>query len=196
MAGELFSVFGWERAKELFYSQKKLPYTNLDSGTEAWSVAFEMTYNKPGMGWLWKYYEDLPWHESDIFDGIIEQRIGERFINNSPDQAADYYAYLENRFRSKDDLSGLRGIAEAFNGIYEDAYRLYRPMTEDICSRTASLAEVEHLLDWMLGYIEDDRMEMLYHQICDRYKPLYPDSISTYERYVDEIFDERISEDD
>jgi len=37
---------------------------------------------------------------------------------------------------------------------------------------------------------------MLYHQICDRYKPLYPDSISTYERYVDEIFDERISEDD
>lgn len=194
MAGELFSVVGWDEARSMFYPEQRLDCVDLDSGTEGWAVALEMTCKKLDMAWFWEYYESLPWQESDVLDGIIEQRIGQRFMNNSVDRAGDYFGYLENRFRIKEDLKSLLGIAGAFNGIYDDAYKVYKPLAEDICFRTASEDEVAHLLDWMLGFIEDDRMELLYQRICDRYKPIYPNMITSYEQYAKEVLNGEIPE--
>ena len=194
MAGELFSVVGWAYSRDIFYPEQCPECVDLDAGTEGWSVALEMTCKKLDMEWLWEYHESLPWQESDILDGIIEQRIRQRFMNSSLDRAGDYYAYLENRFRVKDDLSGLRGIAEAFNGIFDEAFNVYKPLAEGICLRTATVDEVAHLLDWMLGFIEDDRMELLYRRICDRYRTIYPDTIASYEQFAKEALDDEIPE--
>ena len=82
MAGELFSVVGWAYSRDIFYPEQCPECVDLDAGTEGWSVALEMTCKKLDMEWLWEYHESLPWQESDILDGIIEQRIGHRFILN------------------------------------------------------------------------------------------------------------------
>jgi hypothetical protein len=47
MAGELFSVYGWERSKELFYTDEDRE--DLLSGSEGWCRAFEAACKKLSM---------------------------------------------------------------------------------------------------------------------------------------------------
>ena len=93
-AGELFSVFGWKRAKGMFYPGEEKEYVDMDSGTIGWVLAFRMTCEKLNMNWLYEYYQTLNWYDSDIFDGIIEQEIGKRFMSGQGDNANAYYQYL------------------------------------------------------------------------------------------------------
>lgn len=80
MAGELISVYGWEKSKDMFFSEEENECINLDSGTVLWAQAFKAACQKLNMSWLFQYYETLPWYDSDIFDGIIEDEICRKFI--------------------------------------------------------------------------------------------------------------------
>ena len=61
----------------------------------------------------------------------------------------------------------------------ELAYATYKPIVEEICARTASESEVEHLLDYMLDVCHDDRMLNLFKKVCRRYYSLYPEMIAS-----------------
>lgn len=68
-------------------------------GTSGWWEAFIATCKKLDMMWLLDYYHTLPgWEECDIFHGILEERIVEKFIlpEKGPyhNSANPYYKYL------------------------------------------------------------------------------------------------------
>jgi hypothetical protein len=54
------------------------------------------------MEWLLKYYKELPWYDSDVFDGIVEQEIGRRFMNRKDDGGNGYYRYLLGREQNRE----------------------------------------------------------------------------------------------
>ena len=101
-AGELFSIYGWSRSKDMFYPDSAPEYVDLGSGTVGWVQAFRATCQKLEMEWLLKYYEDLPWYDSDVFDGIVEQEIGRRFMNRKDDVGNGYYRYLLGREQNRE----------------------------------------------------------------------------------------------
>lgn len=40
-------------------------------GTQGWGSALERTLIKCGLDSVWKYYDELEWYESDLFDGDL-----------------------------------------------------------------------------------------------------------------------------
>ncbi len=94
LAGELFSVFGWEGSRWMFYPKKDPGYSDLASSSAGWVMAFKATCRKLKMAWLIEYYDSLPWYDSDVFDGIMEQEIRERFIQKKDDGPNDYFRHL------------------------------------------------------------------------------------------------------
>ena len=105
-AGELYSVYGWERSRDMFYPEEDGGYADLASSTSGWVQAFKATCRKLEMEWLLKYYEALSWYDSDVFDGIIEQEIGRRFMNRKDERCNDYYRYLLNREQNRESMGG------------------------------------------------------------------------------------------
>lgn len=109
MAGELVSIFGPHILEKVDYPEydndgNEIPgdpnidnsYYDLCSGTSGWYEAFKMTCKKLNMMWLMDYYKTLEWYDSDIFDGIIEDRIIKNYIekDHMHDQVNCYYKYL------------------------------------------------------------------------------------------------------
>ena len=214
-AGELFSVFGWEQAKWMFYPEDRRDYTDLDSSSAGWVEAFKATCRKLDMSWLIDYYNTLPWYDSDVFDGIIEAEIGKRFMKGSGEQSNAYYRFLteqsmaeeaakeekQSAEQKKDGGNSLAALASVFNGLYDEAYRTYLPQVQQICGVTGSKDDLEHLLSWMLDFVADERMEALYDKVCDKYSALYPETIQVYKEYKAEVLnpeipDELTEEDD
>lgn len=57
-------------------------YFDLQSSTVGWGKALNSTCKSLDMMWLIKYYEELPWYDSDLFDGEIEEEIIQKCIIN------------------------------------------------------------------------------------------------------------------
>ena len=87
---------------------------------------------------------------------------------------------MEDSKEYQDFLDGIKVFAEQIKGVCEQAYYVYKPQVDDICSRNASQNEVGWLLDWLLQYAGDDRMLGLFKQVCRAYWQKYPESISFY----------------
>ena len=64
------------------------------------------------------------------------------------------------------------------------------PIVDDICARKAPEAEVEHLLDYMVGICNDDRMTELFKRVCRKYLYLYPEMIASEIYTYKELFEE------
>lgn len=110
MAGELASILGPDVFEEIciykmdddfnnildengnYIIEEK--YYDLDSGSAAWYEAFKATCKKLGLEQLISYHYSLEWYDSDVFDGIIEYRIIEKFIKRENHNANPYYKYL------------------------------------------------------------------------------------------------------
>ena len=86
--------------------------------------------------------------------------------------------------------SDIKEIARMLTELNELAYNTYKPLVDDICARKAPEAEVEHLLDYMFGICNDDRMTELFKRVCRKYLYLYPEmitsEISTYKEMYEE----------
>lgn len=90
---------------------------------------------------------------------------------NSQSDEARFYKELEAE------------IAEWFNNInvlYDKAYLEYKPIVDNICSRTAHEKEVDGLLTWIFDFVEDERFLTLFKKICHKYNDIYPDVVSFY----------------
>lgn len=48
-------------------------------------------------------------------------------------------------------------IAEKISKLYQEAYDVYLPLVEDVCSREASEDELSHLLDYLLDFVCDEK---------------------------------------
>jgi len=53
-------------------------------------------------------------------------------------------------------------IAEQIVQLHQKAYEIYLPLVEDVCNRTVSEGELEHLLDYLLDFTCDEKILGLY----------------------------------
>ena len=75
-------------------------------------------------------------------------------------------------------LESMKGFAEQMKRFADMAVIQYTPWVNDICSRTATQKEVEHLFDYMSDFLGDERMLQLFKQVCRHY--IYPDTVDFY----------------
>lgn len=71
-------------------------------------------------------------------------------------------------------------IAEKISKLYREAYDVYLPLVEDVCSREVSEDELSHLLDYLLDFACDEKILQLYKKVCRRYLYVYPGCIKSY----------------
>lgn len=71
-------------------------------------------------------------------------------------------------------------LAETLAGIQERAVIEYTPQVDDICSRKAKEEEVDHLLTWMFDFVENERMLLLFKNVCRTYLYTYPEVVEFY----------------
>lgn len=90
-AGELCSVFGhkiFEKDEDGTYG---LFYV---SSTAGWTEAFRAASEKTDILWLFTYYTNLEWFDSDHFDGEMEDEIISRFVEAEHSGSNAYYQFL------------------------------------------------------------------------------------------------------
>ena len=71
-------------------------------------------------------------------------------------------------------------IAEKISKLYQEAYGVYLPLVEDVCSRKVSEDELSHILDCLLDFEWDEKILGLYKKACRRYLYVYPRCIKFY----------------
>lgn len=87
-------------------------------------------------------------------------------------------------------LTDTKEIARKIMDINETAYTTYKPIVDDICTRKAPESEVEHLLDYMVGICNDERMLELFKQVCRSYIDTYSQMIMSEIRTYKEMYEE------
>ncbi|UWP60199.1 hypothetical protein [Ruminococcus gauvreauii] len=71
-------------------------------------------------------------------------------------------------------------IAEQIGQLHQEAYEIYLPLVEDVCSRKASEVELSHLFDYLLDFACDEEILGLYKRVCRSYLYVYPRCIKFY----------------
>lgn len=80
----------------------------------------------------------------------------------------------------EDIVNDLKPFVQRLKQIHDMAVVAYTPLVNELCSRKAERNEVELMLDWLLMYAGDNRMLLLYKQVCRTFWQSYPDSIAFY----------------
>ena len=88
-----------------------------------------------------------------------------------------------------DSVDMMKEIALQIKKLSEIAYNQYKPIVSDLCSRVASLDEVEHTLDRMLDFCGDDAFLELFKDVCRHYFDIYPEMIAYQVNSYREIWD-------
>lgn len=88
-----------------------------------------------------------------------------------------------------DVVDTIQEMALQLKKINEIAYNQYKPIASDLCSRAASLREVEYTLDRMLDFCGDDAVLGLFKNICRHYFDIYPEMIAYQINSYREIWD-------
>lgn len=86
-------------------------------------------------------------------------------------------------------VDAIQEMALQLKKINEIAYNQYKPIASDLCSRVASLCEVEYTLDRMLDFCGDDAILGLFKDICRHYFDIYPEMIAYQINSYREIWD-------
>ena len=81
-------------------------------------------------------------------------------------------------------------IGNQYLALCNQAYAVYKPMVDDICSRVASQNEVEHVFDYLLGFACEGKFLVLYKQVCRSYWEIYLDSVAFYINAYREDYEE------
>lgn len=72
MYQDLLNVFGKQILRKDAAGDYQINYM---CGTYGWTDALHRTCYSFGMEWLWEYYDDLPWYDSDLFDCEIAEEL-------------------------------------------------------------------------------------------------------------------------
>lgn len=87
----------------------------------------------------------------------------------------------------------IQGIIHMITELNKLAYRTYKPIVDDICSREATEAEVEHLLDYMVGLCNGERMIGLFKRVCRKYLYLYPKMVASEIYVYKDMYEENVN---
>ncbi|MEY8573214.1 hypothetical protein AALD01_02215 [Oscillospiraceae bacterium 21-37] len=90
--GEFVSIFG---KAALVRDEDGLTSLNYNTGTTGYVVALQMACKKLDVEWLFDYYRQLPWYQSDLFDSELADEVISRF--DMEDNANPYYQFLLNQ---------------------------------------------------------------------------------------------------
>lgn len=85
-------------------------------------------------------------------------------------------------------------IAEPIVQIHQNAYEIYLPLVDDVCSRTVSEDELSHLLDYLLDFACNEKILKLYKMVCRRYLYVYPRCIKFYIEAYREMWEDESKE--
>lgn len=85
-------------------------------------------------------------------------------------------------------------IAEPIVQIHQNAYEIYLPLVDDVCSRTVSEDELSHMLDYLLGFACDEKILKSYKMVCRRYLYVYPRCIKFYIEAYREMWEDESKE--
>ena len=90
---------------------------------------------------------------------------------------------MQTGLRFREDVTKMdmdtKAIVERIQDISELSYNYYKPLVDSIIVEKASEKEVEHLLDYMVGICNSDRMVELFKRVCRKYIYLYPEIITS-----------------
>lgn len=83
----------------------------------------------------------------------------------------------------------MKEMVSQLKKINEIAYKQYKPIVSDLCSRIAPLDEVEYTMDRMLDFCGDDAVLGLLKAVCIHYFNIYPEMIAYQINSYREIWD-------
>ena len=83
----------------------------------------------------------------------------------------------------------IHSIVRHIKGLHDQAVAAYTPLVDDICGRIAPMNEVEWLLDYMFGFVGDERMLSLYKRVCRHYFEVYPEMVSWHIMEYRKVYD-------
>lgn len=91
MGGEITSIFGLD----VWHVADGVRTADYISGTVGLSFAIKMACWKLDMMWLYDYYDQMPWYDSDQFDSIMQDRAFYAIVEGyKPGCTNAYYLHL------------------------------------------------------------------------------------------------------
>ena len=87
-------------------------------------------------------------------------------------------------------IDDLRGFAEELQAIYSQAEISYTSAVKDVIRRQSKDAkEIENLLDYMLGFADNEKILALYRTLCRYYLDINPQATAEYIQFYKEMYD-------
>ena len=84
----------------------------------------------------------------------------------------------------------INSIVESIKNLNEQAFLVYKPIVEDICSgRTVEGKELEKVLDGLVSVCLGDEMLVLFKQVCRKFYNQYPEIITDYVMFYKEMYE-------
>jgi len=84
----------------------------------------------------------------------------------------------------------IRGIAKELQAIYSRAETYYTSAVNDIiCSQSKDVKEIEHLLNYMLDFVDNEKILASYRKLCRYYFDINPQATAEYIQSYKEMYD-------
>jgi len=104
---------------------------------------------------------------------------------------------MENEELPKEFIDGIRKLVEASNGIYKLAEREFTPMVNAIIqSECTDFRKIDKLLDDMLSFACDERILLLFKELCRYSYSIYPELVADYVYAYRRLWDEGENEEE
>lgn len=96
----------------------------------------------------------------------------------------------EEEFDTK-KFQEIKALAESIVSLYRQAFLVYEPIVDDICSgRKVESKELENVLDGLVSMCASDEILGLFKWVCRKFYNQYPDSITDYVLFYKEMYEE------
>lgn len=85
----------------------------------------------------------------------------------------------------------IKVLAEKLTSLYRQAFLIYEPIVDDICSeRKVESKELENVLDGLVSMCASNEMLSLFKRVCRKFYNQYPDMITDYVLFYKEMYEE------
>ncbi|GAB6011994.1 hypothetical protein [Viscerimonas tarda] len=103
----------------------------------------------------------------------------------------EYYTSMNNQDEQHSVLSeNIREIAKELQTIYSQAEIYYASAVDDVIRhQSKDTKEIEHLLNYMLDFADNEKILMLYRTLCRYYFDINPQATAEYIQSYKELYD-------
>lgn len=85
----------------------------------------------------------------------------------------------------------IKVLAERLISLYKQAFWIYEPMVDEICSgRKVESKELENILDRLVSMCASNEMLGLFKRVCRKFYNQYPDIITDYVLFYKEMYED------